>query len=53
MRPIEKVPTPIAALEAATTQKTLIAMKLNNVAETNLHVIPKITNEIPTKPIDV
>ena len=28
-------------------------MKLNDVVETNLHVIPKITNEIPTKPINV
>ena len=28
-------------------------MKLNNVVETNLHVIPKTKNEIPTKPIDV
>ena len=28
-------------------------MKLNNVVETNLHVIPKTKNEIPTKPTDV
>ena len=55
MLPIEKTQIPIAALGAAKTQKTLglIAMKLNDVVETNLHVIPKITNEIPTKPIDV
>ena len=55
MLPIEKTQIPIAALGASKTQKTLglIAMKLNDVFETNLHVIPKITNEIPTKPIDV
>ena len=55
MLPIEKTQRPIAALGAAKTQKTLglIAMKLNDVVETNIHVIPKITNEIPTKPIDV
>ena len=52
MLPTQK---PIAALGAAKTQKTLglIAMKLNDVVETNLHVLPKITNEIPTKLIDV
>ena len=53
--PIEKVQTPIAALGAARTQKTLglNAMKLNNVVVSNLHVIPNIRNEIPTKPIEV
>ena len=41
----------MAALGAAKTQKTLgwIAMKLNDVVGINLHVIPKITNEIATK----
>ena len=55
MLPIEKIQIPIAALGAANTLKTLglIAMKLNDVVETNLHVIPKITYEIPTNPIDV
>ena len=55
MIPIEKVQIPIAALGAARTQKTLglIPTKLNDVVETNLHVIPKITNEKPTKLIDV
>ena len=49
MLPIEKTQIPIASLGAAKTQKTLglIAMKLN------LHVISKIKNERPTKPIDV
>ena len=53
--PIEKTQTPIAALGAAKTRKTLgfIAMKLNYVIGAILHVIPKITNEIPTKPIDI
>ena len=55
MLPIEKIQAPIAALGAAKTQKTLglIAMKLNAVVETNLHVTLKITNEISTEPIDV
>ena len=55
MLPIEKVQIPIAALGAAKTQKTLgvIAMKLNHVVKTNFHEIPKITNEILTKPTDV
>ena len=55
MLPIEKPQLPIAALGAAKTQKILglIAMKINDVVETNLHVFPKITNEIPTKPIVV
>ena len=55
MIPIEKVQIPIAALGAARTKKTLglIPTKLNDVVETNLHVIPKITNEKPTKLIDV
>ena len=44
MLPIEKTQIPIAALGAAKTQKTLglIAMKLNDVVETNLHVIQKL-----------
>ena len=47
MLPIEKTQLPITSLGAAKTQKTLglIAMKLNDVVETNLHVIPKNTNE--------
>ena len=55
MRPIEKMQTPTAALGAAKTQETLglIEMKFNDVVETKLHVIPKFTNEISTKPIDV
>ena len=55
MPSIEKVQTTIAALGAATTQNTLhmIAMKLKGAVETKLHVIPNITNEIPTKSIDV
>ena len=31
----------------------MIVLKINDAVETNLHVIPKITNEIPTQPIDV
>ena len=55
MLPIEKVQTQIAAIGAAKTQKTLalIAMKLNKVVEINLYVIPKFTNAIPTKSLDV
>ena len=51
MVPIEKTQLPITSLGAAKTQKTLglIAMKLNDVVETNLHVIPKIrTNTCKT-----
>ena len=51
MLPIEKIQTPIAA--ETLNSLGLLAMKLNDVVETNLHVIPKITNKIPTKPIDV
>ena len=55
MLPIERVQTLIAALRAAKKQKTLglIAMKLTDKDETNFHVIPNFTVEIPTKPIDV
>ena len=43
MLPIEKIQTPIAALRAAKTQKplSLLAMKLNDVVQTNLLVIQK------------
>ena len=53
--PIEKVQTPIAAVGKAETQKAqgLIAMKLNDVVGINLHVNPRITNEVATKPIHV
>ena len=55
MLPIGKLPTRIVALGAPKAQKTLglIAMKLNDVVATNLHVNVKITNGIPSKLIDV
>ena len=55
MLPVEKVQTPIAASDSATTERMqgMIAIKMNDAVETNLHVIPVFTNEKPTQPIDV
>ena len=47
--------TPISQLGAAKAQKTLgiLPTCLNQTTDTSLHIIPKITNTLPVKHIDI
>ena len=55
MLKVIRTQTPISPLGAAKAQKTLgiLPTRINQAIDTSLHIIPKITNILPVKPIDI